>query len=72
MAVNQRLENTSKSWKRSSHGPRSGWVARYCWTFDSLRLRCGSNAPGTAPSASRNNSTRAVPIEVRARHAILT
>ena len=69
MAVNQKLENTSKSCNRSSHGAITGWSAMYCATLDSLRLRCGSSAPGTAARASRNSNTSAVPMEVSARHA---
>ena len=67
MAVNQKLENTSNSCSRSSHGLSTGWSAWYCAPLDSLRLRWGSSAPGTAPSASRNSRTSAVPIEVSAR-----
>ena len=70
MAVNQKLENTSKACSRSSHGPIIGWAARYSSTLPALRLRCGSSAPGIAPSASRNNSTSAVPIEVSARQVL--
>ena len=70
MAVNQKLENTSNICSRSSHGPMTRWCARYCATLDSLRLRCGSSAPGTAPRAKRNSSTSAVPIDVNARHGL--
>ena len=48
MAVNQKLENTSKACSRSSHGPMVGCSAMYCSTLTSLRLRCGSRAPGIA------------------------
>jgi hypothetical protein len=70
MAVNQKLENTSKACSRSSHGPIVGCSAMYCSTFASLRLRCGSSAPGIAPIASRNSSTSAVPIDVSVRHVL--
>jgi hypothetical protein len=70
MAVNQKLENTSNACSRSSHGPIVGCSAMYCATFASLRLRCGSSAPGMAPSASRNSSTSAVPIEVNVRQVL--
>ena len=70
MAVNQKLENTSKACTRSSHGPSVGCSAMYSATLASLRLRCGSNAPGMAASANRNSSTSAVPIEVRVRQVL--
>ena len=70
MAVNQKLENTSKACSRSSQGPIVGCSAMYCSTLTSLRLRCGNRAPGIAASASRNSSTSAVPIEVSVRHVL--
>ncbi|PQM44646.1 hypothetical protein C1Y40_05192 [Mycobacterium talmoniae] len=70
MAVNQKLENTSNACTRSSHGPSTGCCTRYSSTLLALRLRCGSSAPGTAPNASRNSSTSAVPIDVKLRQVL--
>ena len=70
MAVNQKLENTSKAPNRSSQGPRVGCSAMYSATLASLRLRWGSSAPGIAASANRNSNTSAVPIDVSVRQVL--
>ncbi|SHT58726.1 Uncharacterised protein [Mycobacteroides abscessus subsp. abscessus] len=68
--MNQKLENTSKACTRSSQGPMVECSARYSSTLAWLSARCGSIAPGIAPSASSTSSASAVPMEVRPRQVL--
>ena len=69
MAANQAEPKTSKKPSRSSNRPQAPWVLRYCCTFVGLSGRCGSSEPGTAATASRNNSTSAVRMLINRRQS---